>query len=50
MRSAPLFDEHAIGDLFRRAREDGALADTGLLGRIIAVELALQAADAAVAE
>jgi hypothetical protein len=49
MRSAPLFDEHAIGDLFRRAREDGALADTGLLGRIIAVELALQAADAAVA-
>jgi hypothetical protein len=47
MRSASLFNEHAVDDLFRRAREDGGLAETGLLGRIVAVELALQAADAA---
>ena len=46
MRSASLFKEHAVDDLLRRARENGELAETGLLGRIVAVELALQAADA----
>jgi len=46
MRSAPLFDQTALGALLDGARADGEFADTGLLGRIVAVELGLRAADA----
>ncbi len=46
MRSAPLFDRAALGTLLDGARAEGEFADTGLLGRIVAVELGLRAADA----
>ena len=46
MRSAPLFDRAGLGTLLEEARAEGEFADTGLLGRIVAVELGLRAADA----
>jgi hypothetical protein len=46
MRSAPLFDRARLGTLLEEARAEGEFADTGLLGRIVAVELGLRAADA----
>ena len=46
MRSAPLFDRARLGTLLEEARAEGEFADTGLLGRIAAVELGLRAADA----
>jgi hypothetical protein len=47
LRSAPLYDRAALDDLFRRAERDD-FTDTGLLGRMTAVELSLRAADAAI--
>jgi asparagine synthase (glutamine-hydrolysing) len=47
MRSAPLFDHTRLEDFLDRARRED-FADTGLLGRILAVELSLRAADASV--
>jgi asparagine synthetase B (glutamine-hydrolysing) len=46
MRSAPLFDRARLSQFLDDARRDD-FADGGLLGRIVAVELNLQAADAA---
>jgi len=46
MRSAPLFDRTKLGELLTGAREDEHFADTGLLGRIVAIELGLRAVDA----
>ena len=46
MRSAPLFDRTKLGELLTGAREDENFADTGLLGRIVAIELGLRAVDA----
>jgi hypothetical protein len=46
MRSAPLFDRARLREFLDDARRDD-FADTGLLARIMAVELNLQAADAA---
>ena len=46
MRSAPLFDRARLGTLLEEARVEGEFADTGLLGRIVSVELGLRAADA----
>ena len=47
MRSAPLFEPEALSGLLARARDDDFL-DTGLLGRIMAIELSLRAAEASV--
>jgi hypothetical protein len=49
MRSAPLFEPEALNGLLARARDDD-FPDTGLLGRIVATELGLRAADASVAD
>ena len=46
MRSAPLYDAHRLDDFFARSRTPG-FTETPMLGRIVTVELALRAADAA---
>jgi hypothetical protein len=46
MRSASLFDRVKLEELLSRARDDDHFAETGLLGRIVAVELGLRAVDA----
>jgi hypothetical protein len=45
LRSGPLFDGGRMDEFLRRAAEEPSV-DTGLLGRIITVEMALRAADA----
>jgi asparagine synthase (glutamine-hydrolysing) len=46
MRSAPLFDQAKLDALLQAARAEEEFADTGLLGRIVATELSLRAANA----
>jgi hypothetical protein len=48
LRCAPLFDDRRLRELIRAAKDDGDFTATTLLGRILAVELALRHADAAV--
>jgi len=44
MRSAPLFDRGELSDLLRRAQDPG-FRETGVLGRVLTVELALRTLD-----
>jgi hypothetical protein len=44
MRSAPLFDRGELSGLLERAQEPG-FGETGVLGRVLTVELALRALD-----
>ena len=46
MRSATFYDSMRLGDLFERARSQPAAVDWTALGRVVTVELALQAVDA----
>jgi asparagine synthase (glutamine-hydrolysing) len=45
MRSATLFDRAKLEEFLSRARNDDQFSETGLLGRMVAVELGLRATD-----